>query len=129
MTFLPLRRSHSLRLLFSGLLCLGLLGSPRPASAAHPFTKGFQGVVQSVDRASKTIELRASSKGTLLKLVWNEGTHFLADGNRTTVDALQAGMQVKVKYHEVLFGHDYISTIEWHSAAPGKTTPPTSNTH
>lgn len=68
------------------------------------------GTVQSVDEASQNIIL-AQDGGPIRELRWIRWAKFYHDNGHSSPAALKPGMHVRVKFHNPIFGPDYISRV------------------
>lgn len=68
------------------------------------------GTIQSVDEASRNI-IFAQDGGPVREFRWIRWANFCDANGHSSPAALKPGMRVQVKFHNPIFGPDYISRV------------------
>lgn len=94
------------------------------SQALPPRSHAVRGVVESIDRAKRTLVLVDPKTGTSRIFVWSDSTRFRQDGKKVAPDDLQVGMVVKGYYRKEV-GRLMLRDLRWNSPAAEPVVPGT----
>lgn len=84
--------------------------------ALPPQQHAVRGVIEGIDHAKLTLLLVDPKTKTSRTFVWNDSTRFRQDGQKTTSQALQAGIEVKGYYRKEV-GRFVLRELRWSNTA------------
>lgn len=99
-----------------------LLAITTASHALPPRTRQSEGVIPSVNSASRSFEFESADKRVPRVLTWSRRTAFYANGDEVEPSALRAGQHVELRYGTPFFGPPYVSKVRVLSPSPQPTT-------
>lgn len=75
-----------------------------------PHGISMTGTIRSVDASTRKIVF-VQDEGSIRECVWIRWAKFYHDGGAASPAALKPGMRVQVRFHNPVFGPDYVSRI------------------
>lgn len=101
--------SSSRSILLLILLCFCAIPTAQAASV-RPHGIPMSGVIRTVDAAARRLVF-VQEGGTVHEVRWLRSTKFRNGEGRMSSADLRSGMQVKVLFHDPIFGSSYLSSI------------------
>lgn len=92
-------------------LCAALIATCSQASARTPRSRVQHGIIEMIDRGTRTLRIQREGQAVPLTLVWNSRTSFIESGRFVTAVVLTKGTPVTVWYLTPLFGKRFATKI------------------
>jgi len=92
-------------------LSISLLATQLHAHIPRP--RVCVGIVESIERSTRTVTIRLPDSSSPLKLAWDRQTQFWQNGAEVQPDSLTVGTRVRVAYHHPIFGKMFASSLSW----------------
>lgn len=94
------------------LAVIGLWGAASPSHAVSRLSRDISGTVQRIDH--KMITIMPAGRSEPLVFAWREKrTRFIRDGAFISIDSLEVGAEVRVRYRAPLFGPKFALRVVW----------------